>query len=476
MYIEKHRVTRNLVNQKILAGCMFHKLNEQNNPWQGRQKRTEANLQYNEVLNLNDSRAIQQELMRTVDTVIDAYRSFCNTYNQDADPHQKLSVTAPCLSTEQIVGQRGQKVKPLFVYRGRVSSRRWSLVVGSSGLQIEFLLIPTAKLLRLSSQEKIAEPFFVLKAYERDNEICWLLKDSSITKTQIANVYQEAFRAFIEVVFTDGDDETELFSLESHLESELVMDQDQSISSWIIKEVKEELNCNIALPSELPPDADSKSRIRALAAQCPLSSEEIISTVVKLSSLIKANDPAQDSPTLAAIETASAIDTSVDATITASEESSGLFHFISRSLEDWIEETETQLATSAVHGSQVFELGLLEEVELELKEAQRLKIVLERLLAVKSQCLEFQSADMFVRMCQTESGGAVSRPDQTFYYCEAGHQLRIVTEQLLNALISLGAEAFKQLDIERTKQANQHAQTIKKLQIEIADALLGWTQ
>ena len=200
MFIENHRVTRSDVNQKILAACAYHKQLEEQD-WISQLRTnclTQRQQQSTSLIQSNNYR-LQQSLMSTIDTIMDALGTYAVVFNQDADFDLYLSVTAPAFISEAPTEKKESKINAS--YSGRISSRRWSLVVSSKNDSIQFLLLHSSQLLHLSTTEQIVEPILQIQAVLKDHVVYWHYNDELLLTAELSKACQEAFRILIETIY-----------------------------------------------------------------------------------------------------------------------------------------------------------------------------------------------------------------------------------------------------------------------------------
>lgn len=207
--IGKNQVTRNSVNQRILASCDFYAQND-NESWIQELKETCLTPQKNKetvvTLQSNNEQKIQQALISNVDRIMDALRHYTLIFNQGVSNELYLTLTQPVLesdhsSTDQLSG----KTKTT-TYRGRVSSRKWSLVVASKAQQIEFTLLPSSHLLHCDTP--ISQPLFTVYLRNLDGEIEWFCADAYDLDAygrieDFNNVTKKSFKQLVESIFAD---------------------------------------------------------------------------------------------------------------------------------------------------------------------------------------------------------------------------------------------------------------------------------
>ncbi len=146
MQIQNRKLSRAHVNQQILASCDFYQENED---WVEKLKSSclARKQKHTSVLLKSDEHRAQQSLMQQIDTLMDALNSFAVLFNQDADYESFLTVTLPVLETDYSRKDASISERMRPSYRGRISSRNWSLVVASHMHSIEISLMPANCLL-----------------------------------------------------------------------------------------------------------------------------------------------------------------------------------------------------------------------------------------------------------------------------------------------------------------------------------------
>lgn len=229
MFIDNNRVTRSDVNQRILAACAYHKQSDESDWISDLKKNCLAQKQHQTTVLLSGSvRKIQQTMISTVDTVMDALGSYTVLFNQDADFELSLSVTAPAMISEG----SDENGRSRTVYSGRISSRSWSLVVSTKENYLEFLLVPSAQLLHLARIDNLGEPLCVLKAIIQDRTVFWQLRDEFLHSSELGKIYQEAFKILIETIYRDMDDIVEKRNLEGRQPAERRQNDRRKAPLW----------------------------------------------------------------------------------------------------------------------------------------------------------------------------------------------------------------------------------------------------
>lgn len=229
MFIDNNRVTRSDVNQRILAACAYHKQSDESDWISDLKKNCLAQKQQQTTVLLSGSvRKIQQTMISTVDTVMDALGSYTVLFNQDADFELSLSVTAPAMISEG----SDENGRSRTVYSGRISSRSWSLVVSTKEDYLEFLLVPSAQLLHLSRIDNLGEPLCVLKAIIQERTVFWQLRDEFLHSSELGKIYQEAFKILIETIYRDMDDIVERRNLEGRQPAERRQNDRRKAPLW----------------------------------------------------------------------------------------------------------------------------------------------------------------------------------------------------------------------------------------------------
>lgn len=228
MYIDNNRITRAGVNQRILSACDFYSSSLSAN-WiddlkanciAQKQKHTSALLS-------GDEHHLQQALINNIDIVMDTLRSFSLMFNKDADYELFLTVTAPLLEYEAETN--------ITSYRGRISSRNWSLVVASKEKRIQFILLPSSHLLHGSAAHSEQHLLMELHVDTNNDKLELLCENKQSEVNDISELAKEAFKILVEAIFSDIDanPQAALLNQRHNQERRQAHERRKSDQSWI---------------------------------------------------------------------------------------------------------------------------------------------------------------------------------------------------------------------------------------------------
>lgn len=213
------RMTRYHVNQKFLSLCTFHEPPPEDALkvllGQAEQSgRTQCHIPSDFQLehesspqsSFRASERIQKLMIESIDLSMDALESFAIAFSQRLDSKLKIVVTPPGFAIERSDIKLDSSSK--LVYRGRVSTKDWSLVLcGSSGI-LSYYLVESKKL--LGTQIADIEPLFILNAHLQNSLACWTYTNELLLPQNLNSLNQRAFSALIKKCCSEKQDTVEL--------------------------------------------------------------------------------------------------------------------------------------------------------------------------------------------------------------------------------------------------------------------------
>lgn len=494
MFVKKDRFTRSQVNQRILAGCKFYELPHMND-WG--QAGTHEALDEAPIAEPANESKIFQELIDTVDVVMDAFRAFSISFNLCSCPSTYLSVTGPALVPDTSREISESKTKKQTVYMGRISSYEWSLVVSAAAGAMVFYLLPTSRLLHLTRCENAIAPLIKLKAVLKGKELLWEADGVLLHFDELGAVYQQAFNAFVSRLRNEQD---EVADTRSFLKEEmrlLACSQTVSSDGLLVELTSNAPSLNDAQKDDLQkcilPNMQiddrkicpAKSRIREKAEKCTLSWDEIVGFVDRLKSAAEgaaALEPSSKNLADSGLESSAELVSESSAepvTESSAEPVSEPFaelvtelvsepdlvvaaarhcqykELIEQSLVELIAEKILAVAELTKNGTSSFEQHLFENALTCLNRVVAEKQMLEGLKALRSELETCAAAEIFLGkwMSHDRSYCCV---DKTLQLCKPDSRFLLSTGILLEALANLGEESMQLGEIERTQEANEH--------------------
>lgn len=141
-----------------------------------------------------------------MDYLFDCFQQYEFEFNRSAQaPEMLISLERPTMVVETL---REKLKKPVTeqVFRGRLSTRYWTLLLRAHQYDIEGWIMPIDQLIGFASDREPFTQFLDLRAVTRDQEIIWSVDGVEITWDKMRSFAKQLFAALIHVAKTENAD------------------------------------------------------------------------------------------------------------------------------------------------------------------------------------------------------------------------------------------------------------------------------
>ncbi|HEY9715060.1 MAG TPA: hypothetical protein V6C72_16440, partial [Chroococcales cyanobacterium] len=140
---------------------------------------------------------IQEAMIVTVDRMFDILQNCAYEFNKIAHGTElELNWIRPFLSKESTTTWH-QNEGIVLVFSGRMSTRRWTLVVKGTQEEIVTYILPTDKLIGFALSHKNFKPYLTLVPHAQELDVCWKVRNQIISNENLQFVFKGVFDALI---------------------------------------------------------------------------------------------------------------------------------------------------------------------------------------------------------------------------------------------------------------------------------------
>ncbi len=137
-------------------------------------------------------------IVSMVDKIMDKLHYFALQFNLEVGWDLHVSTTRPTFVTEVVhYNFRREPIETITIYRARLSTRLWSLVIRGHGPLIEFFVLPAQIVIGLSRSESHHRPILELRAMRKQDDLHWFLNGRDMSADQLQEVCETAFKNLI---------------------------------------------------------------------------------------------------------------------------------------------------------------------------------------------------------------------------------------------------------------------------------------
>ena len=149
-------------------------------------------------LDAQQEAAYRAATVQLLDRAMSLLHSYSLPFNQTVGPELHMTFTRPTVVSELLsTGPRREPIATVESYRGRLSTRTWSLVARGQSNVIDFLLLPADKVIGLSRAEAAFEPICALRASCVDGELQWQAGARPLTNKLLQLLCQDLFNTLV---------------------------------------------------------------------------------------------------------------------------------------------------------------------------------------------------------------------------------------------------------------------------------------
>jgi hypothetical protein len=140
---------------------------------------------------------IQEEMIATVDRMFDTFQNCAYELNKLAmGTELELNWIRPFLSKES-TSTWHQSQDCVLVFSGRISTRRWTMVVKGTTEEVLVFILPTDKLIGFALSHKNFKPYFCMVPDAKQLDVRWIVDDHTIQLDQFPLISKALFDALI---------------------------------------------------------------------------------------------------------------------------------------------------------------------------------------------------------------------------------------------------------------------------------------
>jgi hypothetical protein len=156
---------------------------------------------------------IQEEMIALVDRMFDAFQNHAYEFNQHAGGSELgLNWIRPFLSKETSATWHENQSSVSTIFSGRISTRRWTMVVKGTPEEVTVFILPADKLIGFALSHKNYRPYFTMEPYVDGLDVRWRCRNCPLPNEVFPKVYRELFMALIRHA-KDEAEGTEFFDL-----------------------------------------------------------------------------------------------------------------------------------------------------------------------------------------------------------------------------------------------------------------------
>ncbi|HEY9677940.1 MAG TPA: hypothetical protein V6C76_08015 [Drouetiella sp.] len=141
---------------------------------------------------------LQEEMINTVDKMFDVFQNCAYEFNKiAAGTELEIHWIRPFLSREVSKDWHNQEIENL-IFSGRVSTRRWTMVIKGTVEEIIVFILPADKLIGFAlSAANHFKPYYVMQPISENLDVHWQVEEHVIPQELFPGIYKELFDGLI---------------------------------------------------------------------------------------------------------------------------------------------------------------------------------------------------------------------------------------------------------------------------------------
>lgn len=150
-----------------------------------------------EVGDRHKSANVQEVMVSTVDKMFDVFQNCAYEFNKiAAGTELEINWIRPFLSKEVTANWQQQEHANL-IFSGRVSTRRWTMVVKGTVDEVVVFILPADKLIGFALSANNFKPYFTMIPISENLDVRWQIEEHIMPPELFQNIYKELFNGLI---------------------------------------------------------------------------------------------------------------------------------------------------------------------------------------------------------------------------------------------------------------------------------------
>ncbi|RTL44760.1 MAG: hypothetical protein EKK48_05800 [Candidatus Melainabacteria bacterium] len=150
-----------------------------------------------EVGDRHKSANVQEVMVSTVDKMFDVFQNCAYEFNKiAAGTELEINWIRPFLSKEVTANWQQQEHANL-IFSGRVSTRRWTMVVKGTVEEVVVFILPADKLIGFALSANNFKPYFTMIPISENLDVRWQIEEHIMPPELFHNIYKELFNGLI---------------------------------------------------------------------------------------------------------------------------------------------------------------------------------------------------------------------------------------------------------------------------------------
>lgn len=150
-----------------------------------------------EVGDRHKSANVQEVMVSTVDKMFDVFQNCAYEFNKIAAGSElEINWIRPFLSKEVTTNWQQQEHANL-IFSGRVSTRRWTMVVKGTVEEVVVFILPADKLIGFALSANNFKPYFTMIPISENLDVRWQIEEHIMPPELFNNIYKELFNGLI---------------------------------------------------------------------------------------------------------------------------------------------------------------------------------------------------------------------------------------------------------------------------------------
>ncbi|HEY9733196.1 MAG TPA: hypothetical protein V6C89_14860 [Drouetiella sp.] len=150
-----------------------------------------------EIGDRHKSANVQEVMINTVDKMFDVFQNCAYEFNKiAAGTELEINWIRPFLSKEVTAAWQQQEHANL-IFSGRVSTRRWTMVVKGTTEEVVIFILPADKLIGFALSANNFKPYFSMIPVTENLDVRWQIEDHLMPPELFNNIYKELFDGLI---------------------------------------------------------------------------------------------------------------------------------------------------------------------------------------------------------------------------------------------------------------------------------------
>ncbi len=142
--------------------------------------------------------AVQEAMIATVDHMFDLLQNCAYEFNKFAQGTElELNWIRPFVAKEGSISWHSNDNKMTLVFSGRMSTRRWTMVVKGTLLSVQIFILPADKLIGFALSNQNFKPYFQMEPFCDGLDVDWRIDDYEIESDNFPIITKEIFNALI---------------------------------------------------------------------------------------------------------------------------------------------------------------------------------------------------------------------------------------------------------------------------------------